>query len=104
MLASVQAMFLMALRLTRLHEEGRLSHEAAALVKAWNTARGREVVALGRELLGGNGILAEFGVAKVPRGEGAVDACGSRGAGASRALAFSWDGLAAPARSPGLHG
>lgn len=64
MLASVQAMFLMALRLTRLHEEGRLSHEAAALVKAWNTARGREVVALGRELLGGNGILAEFGVAK----------------------------------------
>ena len=51
-------------RLSKLYEEGRMSHEQASLVKAWSTARGREVVALGRELLGGNGILSHFHVAK----------------------------------------
>ena len=58
-------MFLMAHRLTRLYEEGRGTHEQASLVKAWNTLRCREVVSLGREILGGNGILAEYTVAKV---------------------------------------
>jgi hypothetical protein len=38
-------------RITRLSEEGRLSHEQASLAKAWNTLRGRECVALARELL-----------------------------------------------------
>lgn len=64
MQATVQAMFLMGWRLTRLAEAGALGHEQASLVKAWNTRMCREVVALGRELLGGNGILGEFGVAK----------------------------------------
>ncbi len=32
-------MFLMAHRLTKLHEEGRMSHEQASLVKAWNTSK-----------------------------------------------------------------
>jgi acyl-CoA oxidase len=64
MLATAQAMWLMAYRLTKLHDEGGMSHEQASLVKAWNTAKGREVVALGRELLGGNGILSDFLVAK----------------------------------------
>lgn len=41
-----------------------MTHEDASLAKAWITLRGREVVALGRELLGGNGILADFLVAK----------------------------------------
>lgn len=41
-----------------------MSHEQASLVKAWNTLRGREVVALGREMLGGNGIVADFLVGK----------------------------------------
>ena len=54
----------MSLRISRLAEAGTLSHEAAALAKAWNTLRGRECVALARELLGGNGILADFHVAK----------------------------------------
>lgn len=40
---TTQAMFLMAHRLTRLYEEGRVTHEQASLVKAWNTARAREV-------------------------------------------------------------
>jgi acyl-CoA oxidase len=64
MVATSQAMFLMAWRLTRLFEAGKLTHEQASLVKAWTTAKGREVVSLGRELLGGNGILTDFLVAK----------------------------------------
>jgi hypothetical protein len=40
---TVQAMFLMAWRLTKLAEAGSMSHEQASLVKAWNTLRGREV-------------------------------------------------------------
>ena len=64
MVATTQAMFLMAWRCTVLLEQGKLSHEQASLVKAWTTARGREVVSLGREILGGNGILSDFLVAK----------------------------------------
>ena len=33
-------------------------------VQAWNTLRGRETVALARELLGGNGVVSDFLVAK----------------------------------------
>jgi len=64
MLGNINAMFLMCHRLSRLHEEGKMSHAQASMVKAWTTLRGREVVALGRELLGGNGIVADFLVAK----------------------------------------
>lgn len=64
MLGNIQAMFMMSLQLSRLSEAGRMSHEQASLVKAWNTLRGREVVSLGRELLGGNGIVSDFLVAK----------------------------------------
>ena len=41
-----------------------MTHEQASLVKAWTTLKGREVVSLGRELLGGNGILSDYLVAK----------------------------------------
>ena len=41
-----------------------MTHEMASVAKAWNTSRGKEVVALGRELLGGNGIVGDFLVAK----------------------------------------
>ena len=68
MLGSCQAMWLSAWRLSKLHEAGKMSHEMASTVKAWNTRTGREVMALGRELLGGNGIIADFLVAKVPLG------------------------------------
>ena len=57
MWCGVQAMWLLAWRLSALHEAGRMSHEQASLVKAQITLRGREVVALGREMLGGNGAL-----------------------------------------------
>jgi hypothetical protein len=40
--------------------QGRMTHELASTTKAWTTLRGREVVSLGRELLGGNGIVSDF--------------------------------------------
>lgn len=43
----------------------RFLHGVLWILQAWNTKRARETVALGRELLGGNGILADFLVAKV---------------------------------------
>lgn len=64
MLGTIQAMWLSAWRLSKLYEEGRMTHEQASLVKAWTTLRAREVVALGRECLGGNGILGDLTVAK----------------------------------------
>ena len=64
MLGNIQAMTLLAWRLSTLHQAGRMTHEHASLAKAWTTLRGREVCALGRELLGGNGVVADFLVAK----------------------------------------
>lgn len=63
-LSTASAMWLMAWRLTTLAEKGTMTHEQASLVKSWTTLRGREVVSLGREILGGNGILSNFLVAK----------------------------------------
>lgn len=62
--ATSQAMYLMAWKLTKLYEQGKMTHEQASLVKAWTTQNGRQVMALGRELLGGNGIVTDFLVAK----------------------------------------
>ena len=64
MLSTATAMWLMAWRVTKLAEAGEVTHEQASLVKAWTTLRGREVVSLGREVLGGNGVVSDFLVAK----------------------------------------
>lgn len=40
--------------------QGKMTHELASTIKAWTTLRGREVVSLGRELLGGNGVVTDF--------------------------------------------
>ncbi|KAH7366368.1 hypothetical protein KP509_18G075600 [Ceratopteris richardii] len=64
MLGNIQAMALMGWRLCKLYEAGKMTPGQASLAKAWNTLRARETVALGRELLGGNGIVADFLVAK----------------------------------------
>jgi glutaryl-CoA dehydrogenase len=37
----------------------------AALAKSYTTARMRETVGLGRSILGGNGIVTDFGMAKI---------------------------------------
>ncbi|NNM45081.1 acyl-CoA dehydrogenase family protein [Knoellia koreensis] len=62
MLAEVCSMQLYCLRLGRLIEEGALTDTIAALAKMNNTRRAREVIAEGRDLLGGNGILLDFHV------------------------------------------
>ncbi|CAN8254721.1 unnamed protein product [Cochlearia groenlandica] len=64
MLGNVQAMFLMGWRICKLYESGQMTPGQASLGKAWITSKARETAALGRELLGGNGILSDFLVAK----------------------------------------
>jgi alkylation response protein AidB-like acyl-CoA dehydrogenase len=53
------------IQLARLQESGRLTMDQAALAKATCTTRMRETVALGRGLLGGNGISTQFEMAKI---------------------------------------
>jgi glutaryl-CoA dehydrogenase len=62
MLAEVCSMQLYCLRLGRLTEEGRLTDTIAALAKMNNTRKAREVIAVARDLLGGNGVLLDFHV------------------------------------------
>ena len=64
MLAEVTAMQLYCLRLGRLIEEGRLTDTIAALAKMNNTRKARQVCWEARDLLGGNGILLDFHVAR----------------------------------------
>ncbi|TFD33014.1 3-hydroxyisobutyryl-CoA hydrolase [Cryobacterium cryoconiti] len=52
-------------QLARLQESGRLTMDQAALAKAACTTRMRETVALGRGLLGGNGISTRYEMAKI---------------------------------------
>ncbi|KAG4111287.1 hypothetical protein ERO13_D13G095300v2 [Gossypium hirsutum] len=64
MLGDIQAMTLVGWRLCKLYDKGKMTPGHASLGKSWITVRARETVVLGRELLGGNGILADFHVAK----------------------------------------
>ena len=52
-------------RLSQLEDAGEAKDEQSALAKAFTTARMRESVALGRSILGGNGIVTDFEMAKV---------------------------------------
>lgn len=64
MLANVQAMLLVGWRLCKLYESGIMTAGHASLAKSWITLKARETAALGRELLGGNGVISDFLVAK----------------------------------------
>ncbi|KAJ8753771.1 hypothetical protein K2173_000025 [Erythroxylum novogranatense] len=64
LLGNVQAMILVGWRLCKLYEKGKMTPGHASLGKSWITAKARETAAIGRELLGGNGILSDFLVAK----------------------------------------
>lgn len=64
MLANVTACQCLMMRLAQLDDAGKLQDQHAALAKAFCTAKGRETVAWGRELLGGNGIVADYNVAR----------------------------------------
>ncbi|MDJ0350987.1 acyl-CoA dehydrogenase family protein [Cryobacterium sp. PH29-G1] len=52
-------------RIAQLQQAGTLRPEHAAMAKASSSARMRESVALGRAVLGGNGISTDFGMARV---------------------------------------
>ena len=55
----------MMVRLSQLEDAGQARDEQSALAKAFTTARMRESVAIGRSLLGGNGIVTDYEMAKV---------------------------------------
>jgi glutaryl-CoA dehydrogenase len=55
----------MMVRLSQLEDAGEAQDEQSALAKAFTTARMRESVAIGRSLLGGNGIVTDYGMAKI---------------------------------------
>ncbi|MHC6591182.1 acyl-CoA dehydrogenase family protein [Arthrobacter sp. C152] len=55
----------MMVRLSQLEDEGAAKDEQSALGKAFATARMRDSVALGRNILGGNGIVTDFEMAKI---------------------------------------
>ncbi|GKV74270.1 acyl-CoA dehydrogenase family protein [Pseudarthrobacter sp. NCCP-2145] len=55
----------MMVRLSQLEDAGEAKDEQSALAKAFTTARMRESVAIGRSLLGGNGIVTDFEMAKI---------------------------------------
>src|SRR5712691_2010395 len=64
MLANVTACQCLMVRLAQMDDEGKLEDHHASLAKAFCTAKSRETVAWGRELLGGNGIVADYNVAR----------------------------------------
>ena len=64
MLANVTSMQLLCLRLGQLQQEGKMTAAMASLAKMNNARLAREVVADAREMLGGNGILLEYHIAR----------------------------------------
>src|SRR5207253_3253159 len=64
MIANITASQCLLVRMAQLQAEGKLTDAHAALAKAFTTAKCRETVAWARELLGGNGISADYNVAR----------------------------------------
>ena len=64
MLGNVTALQTMCLRLSQLQDAGEMTDAQASLAKVYTAARCRDVVALARDLHGGNGILLENHVAR----------------------------------------
>ena len=64
MLANIVACQCMLARSVHLETEGKLTDAQAAIVKAFCTSKARETVSWARELMGGNGILVDYNVAR----------------------------------------
>jgi glutaryl-CoA dehydrogenase len=64
MLGNITASLTMVMRLSQLQDEGKLKDEHASLAKAFCTVKMRESVGFARELLGANGILLDYNVAR----------------------------------------
>ncbi|MGY1748956.1 acyl-CoA dehydrogenase family protein [Modestobacter sp. SYSU DS0511] len=64
MLGNVTASLGMTVRISQLQEVDALGDDQAALAKSYVTSRGRETVAMARELFGGNGIVLDHDVVR----------------------------------------
>lgn len=64
MVTAITSMQLMCTRMSQLQERGECTLEQAAMAKLHCTVGAREVVALARDMLGGNGILLDHHVAR----------------------------------------
>src|SRR4029078_6460098 len=64
MISNITASQCLIARTAQLHAEGKLTDAHAALAKAFCTSEARETVAWAREILGGNGIVADYNVAR----------------------------------------
>lgn len=64
MLSNLTAMQTMVYRLSEIQDEGKLKDEHASLAKVFCTLRTRDIVAHAREVMGGNGILLDYNVAR----------------------------------------
>ena len=64
MLAGITTMQLLCFRLAQLQEEGKMSGGMASLAKMYNARMAKQVCADARDIMGGNGILLEYYVAR----------------------------------------
>jgi glutaryl-CoA dehydrogenase len=64
MLSNLTAMQTMVYRLSELQDLGQLQDEHASIAKVFCSLRTRDVVSRAREVMGGNGILLEYNVAR----------------------------------------
>ncbi len=64
MLAEITAMQLLCLRLAQLQEEGKMTPGMASLAKMNNARKAKQVCSEARDILGGNGVLLEYYVAR----------------------------------------
>jgi glutaryl-CoA dehydrogenase len=65
MLGNAVASMGMMVRIAQLQQEGSADMAQVALAKSYTSARMRETVAMGRSILGGNGIVSDFRMAKI---------------------------------------
>jgi len=64
MLSNLTAMQTMVYRLSQLQDEDKLTDEHASLAKVFCSLRTRDIVSRAREVMGGNGILLQYDVAR----------------------------------------
>ncbi|MFF1385965.1 acyl-CoA dehydrogenase family protein [Arthrobacter sp. NPDC058288] len=65
MLGNAVASMGMMVRIAQLQQDGAAEMAQVALAKSYTSARMRETVAMGRSILGGNGIVSDFRMAKI---------------------------------------
>jgi glutaryl-CoA dehydrogenase len=64
MLAEMTAMQLVCFRVAQLQEEGRMTAAMASVAKLHNVRKAKEICSAARDILGGNGLLLDYHVAR----------------------------------------